>query len=465
MLGMAGGAVFVFLRGDRGARRPRPRCWRGRRWRWRSRSRSSHLPARSSSRSRHSPRPGCRSSCPWPSSSSCWRSLLPLRRRGHRGADAHCTRPSAGCTPGIWRARRSAASGDPAARRAPTSRRRCSSPRRPPRWRLVFCSVAGRRRRGRWSGASAAGHRGTGTRRHDAFPVLYPKNQGLWLTADNAAMTAWTTHAYVVARAARRGPGVFLGPRARREGFTATLQWLTLDGEAATPVTSGTARPESLAWVPHDVTSLPYQVRKATSRSSASAAVATSCRHLGPQPSSPASRSIARWSSCSKHRARDFAGIADRPEVTLVNDEARAHLARTRTAVRHHPDVADRHVGRHRRRRVHAVGKRALHARGLAHPARPRSRRVASSVSRAGSARRVRPRPAGWSRWRWPRCSTAAWPRLRSTWCWLPAATSRRCWSRPRRSTCGIARPSSGRSPSTASGCCCRRGTRATTRC
>ena len=54
----------------------------------------------------------------------------------------------------------------------------------------------------------------------------------------------------------------FWGPGRGAEGFTATLQWLTLDGEAATPVTKWDGRPESLAWVPHDVTSLPYQVRQ-----------------------------------------------------------------------------------------------------------------------------------------------------------------------------------------------------------
>ncbi len=164
----------------------------------------------------------------------------------------------------------------------------------------------------------------------NAFPVLYPKNQGLWLTADNAAMTAWTTHAYVALGQPREGPVYFWGPGRGADRFTATLQWLTLDGEAATPVTRWDGRPESLAWVPYDVTSLPYQVRKGDvavigvggGRDILSAIWGNSRSVTGIE----INRALV---SLLEHRARTFAGIADRPEVTLVNDEARAHLART----------------------------------------------------------------------------------------------------------------------------------------
>ena len=165
---------------------------------------------------------------------------------------------------------------------------------------------------------------------HDAFPVLYPKNQGLWLTADNAAVRAWTTHAYVALGQPADGPVYFWGPGRGAEGFTATLQWLTLDGEAATPVTRWDGRPESLAWVPHDVTSLPYQVRQGDiavigvggGRDILSAIWGRSRSITGIEINRALVELLER-------RARAFAGIADRAEVTLVNDEARAHLART----------------------------------------------------------------------------------------------------------------------------------------
>ena len=193
-----------------------------------------------------------------------------------------------------------------------------------------FARVAGQRHRSAIALAALlfgfAGWNAT----HDAFPVLYPKNQGLWLTADNAAMRAWTTHAYVALGQPADGPVYFWGPGRRAEGFTATLQWLTLDGEAATPVTKWDGRPESLGWVPHDVTSLPYQVRQGDvavigvggGRDILSAIWGRSRSITGIE----INRALVEL---LEGRAREFAGIADRPEVTLVNDEARAHLART----------------------------------------------------------------------------------------------------------------------------------------
>jgi hypothetical protein len=169
-----------------------------------------------------------------------------------------------------------------------------------------------------------------GNARANAFPVLYPKNQGLWLSAGGAAMTAWTTHAYVALGQPGEGPVYFWGPGRGAEGYTAVLQWLTLDGEAATPVTKWDGRRESLAWVPHDVTSLPYQVRQGDvavigvggGRDILSAIWGRSRSITGIE----INRALV---DLLEHRARDFAGIATRPDVTLVNDEARAHLART----------------------------------------------------------------------------------------------------------------------------------------
>jgi hypothetical protein len=166
--------------------------------------------------------------------------------------------------------------------------------------------------------------------RANAFPVLYPKNQGLWLTADDAAMTAWTTHAYVALGQPGEGPVYFWGPGSKAGEFTATLQWLTLDGEAATPITKWDGRRESLAWVPHDVTSLPYQVRQGDvavigvgGGRDILSAIWGGSRHV---TGIEVNRSLVEL---LQHRARSFAGIAGRDDVTLVHDEARAYLART----------------------------------------------------------------------------------------------------------------------------------------
>ena len=58
--------------------------------------------------------------------------------------------------------------------------------------------------------------------------------------------------------------------------------------------------------------------------------------------------------------------LADLPGTRLFVDEARSWFARTDRAFRPHRDEPDRHLGRHRSRRVLAVGERALHRGGLA---------------------------------------------------------------------------------------------------
>ncbi|MCZ7583453.1 MAG: hypothetical protein M5R36_09035 [Deltaproteobacteria bacterium] len=61
---------------------------------------------------------------------------------------------------------------------------------------------------------------------------------------------------------------------------------------------------------------------------------------------------------------REFAGLADHPGVRLITGEARSHLT-PRGNLRPHPGEPHRHVGRDRRGRVFAVGKRDLHGRGV----------------------------------------------------------------------------------------------------
>ncbi len=194
-----------------------------------------------------------------------------------------------------------------------------------------FARVGGRRHRGAMALAALLCCGAGLNARYDSFPVLYPKNQGLWLTADNAAMTAWTTHAYVALGQPADGPVYFWGPGRGADGFTAMLQWLTLDGEAATPITRWDGRVESLAWVPYDVTSLPYQVRQGEVAVVGVGGGRDILTAIWGRSRSITGLEINRaLVDLLEHGARDFAGIADRPDVTLVNDEARAHLARTR---------------------------------------------------------------------------------------------------------------------------------------
>lgn len=193
-----------------------------------------------------------------------------------------------------------------------------------------FAQVAGRRHRGALALAALLGCAAGVNARSDSFPVLYPKNQGLWLTADDAAMTAWTTHAYVALGQPADGPVYFWGPGRGADGFTAVLQWLTLDGEAATPITQWDGRLESLAWVPYDVTSLPYHVRQGEVAVVGVGGGRDILTAIWGRSRSITGIEINRaLVDLLEHGARRFAGIADRSDVTLINDEARAHLART----------------------------------------------------------------------------------------------------------------------------------------
>lgn len=193
-----------------------------------------------------------------------------------------------------------------------------------------FARASGRRSRMAVIAAVVLAAGGAINARANAFPVLYPKNQTLWLTADDAAMTAWTTHAYVVLGKPGEGPVYFWGPGRGAEGFTATLQWLTLDGEAATPLTKWNGDVDALGWVPYDVTSVPYQLRHGDAAVIGVGGGRDILSALWGRSRSVTGIEINRaLVDLLEKRARDFAGLAGRPDVTLLNDEARAHLARS----------------------------------------------------------------------------------------------------------------------------------------
>ena len=165
--------------------------------------------------------------------------------------------------------------------------------------------------------------------RTDALTILYPKNQRLWLTADDASHRAWTTHAYVVLGRPYEGQVYLWGPGRGAERFTAVQQWLTLDGEAATPMTRWDGRVESLDWVPYDVTSLPYRLRAGRAAVVGVGGGRDLLTALWGGSTSVTGIEINReLVELLEGPCREFAGLAGHPRVRLVNDEARSWLAR-----------------------------------------------------------------------------------------------------------------------------------------
>ena len=150
--------------------------------------------------------------------------------------------------------------------------------------------------------------------------------------------------------------------------LTARELHLDIDSYAGTELTAFNGDPTSVQHLKYDVTNVVHYLRPSSSVVVVgTGGGGTSCR---------------RWCSTSAHvtgveinpsilelvngRFGDFTGHLDRdPRVRFVNDEARSYLARMTRPRRHHPDLADRHLGGDGQRRVRADGELALHARGL----------------------------------------------------------------------------------------------------
>ena len=224
--------------------------------------------------------------------------------------------------------------------------------------------------------------------------VLYPKNRQAWTMP--VLRSLWNSHAHVLVLAPRHGPAFYWGAGQGAEAFSSQQAFVLLDGEAGTPMTEWDGNPASLDWVSYDVTALPYQIRKGGTvavigvgggRDILAAIWSGSARR------SPASRSTTTSSPCSTRYHRRFTRLADHPGVRLVHDEGRAFMTRTSRSLRRDPDVARRHLGGHRRRRLHAERERALHPGSVAHlPGSPDADRGAERVALvlAGSAPRKR---------------------------------------------------------------------------
>lgn len=169
----------------------------------------------------------------------------------------------------------------------------------------------------------------TGT--HERLQILYPKNRQLWLTQSANAIARWNSHSYVTVHRPGISPAFMWGPAIGADRFRTNTAWLVIDGEAGSPITEWDGRRESLDWVSYDVTTLPYFLRQrgdvaiigvGGGRDVLSAIWAGSRSILGVE----VNRIMIDLHTGSH---RDFANIATRPEVTLVHDDGRAHLTRT----------------------------------------------------------------------------------------------------------------------------------------
>jgi len=159
--------------------------------------------------------------------------------------------------------------------------------------------------------------------------VIYSK--GRMLPRSDVVSEHWSIHGRVVVRESERVRPWYWGPGRGVSKFEVDQVPMDIDGAAATVITKWDGRAESIAWVQYDVTSLPYHLRKGGKvavigvgggRDLLTALWANSSSVTGIE----INRGLIHNLTVP---FREYAKLADRPEVTLVHDEARSYLTRT----------------------------------------------------------------------------------------------------------------------------------------
>jgi hypothetical protein len=159
--------------------------------------------------------------------------------------------------------------------------------------------------------------------------VLYPKNPQVWRSNDANALTRWNSHSYVLVHYPGEAPAFLWGPGRGHEAFRTNLAWMLIDGEAGTPITEWNGDPGSLEWVSYDVTTLPYYLRRGDVAVIGVGGGRDILAALWGRNQSVLGVDVNQiMIDLLRGSHRDFANIASRPDVTLVHDDGRAYLTR-----------------------------------------------------------------------------------------------------------------------------------------
>lgn len=160
--------------------------------------------------------------------------------------------------------------------------------------------------------------------------VIYPKGQ--LLLPQKVIYESWSIQGQIAAyRAEHAFHPYWGGPRGSRRFGKANQIPIQIDGAAGTVLTEWDGDRASLDWISYDVTSLAYHLRKGGrvavigvggGRDVLAALWARSDKVVGLDVNAP-------FLGLLEGRFRDFAKIADQPEVDLVATEARSYLVRS----------------------------------------------------------------------------------------------------------------------------------------
>ena len=159
--------------------------------------------------------------------------------------------------------------------------------------------------------------------------VIYPKSRGLWMDERSLDYSAWNAHSNVIVRVPATSAPFLWGPAQDAPKTPVRAALAAIDGDAGTVITHWDGNPASLDWVQYDVTSLPYRLRKGRvavigvggGRDVLTAIWAGNPEITGIEINEALVGILAR-------RYRDVTKIVDHPGVRLVHDEARSYLTR-----------------------------------------------------------------------------------------------------------------------------------------
>jgi hypothetical protein len=159
--------------------------------------------------------------------------------------------------------------------------------------------------------------------------ILYPKNRSVWPLLNTVEYAVWNSHSYVMVRHPEESQAWLWGPGSRVAETPAVVAWAMIDGEAGTPITRWDGRRSSLDWVQGDVTALPYRLRRGRVAVVGVGGGRDVLTAIWAGNKSITGIEVNRtFVNLLNGPYRQFAGIAGYPGVTLVNDEARSFLAR-----------------------------------------------------------------------------------------------------------------------------------------
>jgi SAM-dependent methyltransferase len=161
------------------------------------------------------------------------------------------------------------------------------------------------------------------------FQVIWSK--GSYEAPENVSAVRWTIHGQVIARKERPSQPFYWGAGKGAPRTPVSSVAMVIDGDAATFMTGWNGSRRAIEWIGYDVTSLPYHLRKGGDAAVIGVGggrdVLTA---LWGESRSVRGIEINRaFIEFLEGPLREFSGIADQPEVTLVHDEARSYLTRS----------------------------------------------------------------------------------------------------------------------------------------